>query len=477
MNLSNNVNQQPHYHRKRVDKKQARSKNNRTKSLSPLVYLPLLFLGILAVIYAVWNPFSSPAVTIDHQAVKITDFKNLNVKIKTASVYPEKSGGRAVKLYFSGNKVGVPIPLKDNLTVISNHGVLTFKTSEKYLDLSNGQDSVVGTVYGVKLPQEKLAIQIFSDQQKLLVQSNFQTITFPLKIKNLYLQGSYQKSPQDPQKQIGLYLTSNTRYESNVSWDEKNQDLNRTDHYLNVTNGLIDTSIKGQIISYYLKPEEAIQATFYNDPLTNKDVTTKLNRYVAGIEIPKDYKYSWKIEYQNNQYTLVYEDNNQNKQRSILKATQKGTFERFSQALDIPDPVALATQVEPVTPAEPVTQTNNVVSSSPKDKVSNPPRNVSQMEPQEVQQRLLALLLKNWPTKLNPSQVKLFTVHSESDHGQVTYTYTTNGKKNSIQVVQYQLKEDGTINFKATSRYSPNDFSGNIFTDIDKNVLKNFFNN
>ena len=464
MNLSNNVNQQPHYHRKRVDKKQARSKNNRTKSLSPLVYLPLLFLGILIVIYAVWNPFSSPAVTIDHQAVKITDFKKLNVKIKTASVYPEKSGGRAVKLYFSGNKVEVPISLKDNLTVISNHGVLTFKTSEKYLDLSNGKDSVTGTVYGVRLPQEKLAIQIFSDQQKLLVQSNFQTITFPLKIKNLYLQGSYQKSPQDPPKQIGLYLTSNTRYESNVSWDEKNPDLNRTDHYLNVTNGLIDTSIKGQIISYYLKPEEAIQATFYNDPLTNKDVTTKLNRYVAGIEIPKDYKYSWKIEYQNNQYTLVYEDNNKKEQRSILKMTQKGTFERFSQALDIPDPVVQATQVEPVT------QTNNIVSSTPKDKVS-------QMDSQEVQQRLLALLLKNWPTGLNPSQVKLFTVHPESDHGQVTYTYTTNGKKNSIQVMQYQLKEDGTINFKATSRYSPNDFTSNIFTDIDKDVLKNFFNN
>ena len=144
--------------------------------------------------------------------------------------------------------------------------------------------------------------------------------------------------------------------------------------------------------------------------------------------------------------------------------TQKGTFERFSQALDIPDPVVQATQVEPVT------QTNNIVSSTPKDKVS-------QIDSQEVQQRLLALLLKNWPTRLNPSQVKLFTVHPESDHGQVTYTYTTNGKKNSIQVMQYQLKEDGTINFKATSRYSPNDFTSNIFTDIDKNVLQIFFNN
>lgn len=468
-NNSKKVNQASHYHRQRSAKSAKLTPKKTWKNrLSPRIYLPLLILGVLVVIYAIWNPFTAPALTINHQEIQATAFKKLRVKAEIASVYPEKAGGRKVKFIFSGNKITTPIVLKDSLTVISKHGVLTFKANDKYLDLSTGEDSISGVLYGVNLPQEKIAIQIFADQQKLLVQSDFQELTFPLKLRNLYLQGNYQKNSAEPMKQVGLYLTSNTHYEGNVAWKEQNQTQNRTEHFLNVANGVIDTKIEPGIIRYYLRPEETVQAVFYQDPLTQKDITTKLNRYVAGIKIPPNYQYSWEIEYKDNQYSLIYYDQNQQLKRANLSPTKTGTFVRFSQALDIPDPVAPTTQVtsvESTAPASPPTP-----STTPK-----PAGDVSQTAPQEVQQRLLALLLKKWPTQLNPSQIKLFTITNQVNQGTITYTYTTNGKKNPIQVMQYVLKNDGTIDYKATSPYSPNSFRGNIFSEVDQATLSRFF--
>ncbi|BDR57327.1 hypothetical protein [Xylocopilactobacillus apis] len=463
-----------HYRREnRSRKSKVRSKDIKQNPLSPKIYVPLIIFGIIVVIYALWNPFSPPSLTIGGKEGKLSDFNKVNVTIKAASPYPEKSGGRQVKLTFTSSEIKEPIPVKDNITVISNHGALTFKTDDKYVDLSTGKDTITGTLYGIDIPNDHLGIQIFSDQQKLVKQTILKPVVFPMLIKNLYLQGTYQKSSKGPKMEIGIYLKSNTRYEDNVLWNEEDQEEKRNLSVLNTANGAVHTKIQNNAIYYSLKPDEVIQAAFYNDSLTKSQVITKLNRYVDGDTVPEKYRFEWEIEFKNNSYRLIYHDENGNRQKSPLKTAKTGNFESFSQARDIPDPAPPSTTVSP-------TDSSGASSTSSSSSSASQTSDKVQITPSpEVKNRVLALLIKHWPTQLNQSQIKLFSLTSDNNNGvnsgTITYTYMTNGQPNKIHVTDYQLKNDGTVNYKATSAYSPNDFSGNIFSDISNSDLSTYF--
>lgn len=464
-------NGQQHYSRKKQQKlKKERAQATKQNPISPKIYIPLIIFGIIVVIYALWNPFNPPSLTMGGTEAKLSDFSNLDVKASVSSPYPEKSGGRKVKFTFEGATSKSPISVKDNITIISNHGVLTFKTDDKYVDLSSGKDSISGILYGVKVPVDHLAVQIFSDQQKLVKQTSLKPVTFPLEIKNLYLQGVIQKSSDSPKMEIGIYLKSNTRYEDNVLWNQYDENKKRDLSHLNASNGEIDTEFKGTSIYYDLSPDEAIQAAFYNEENAKSQVVTALHRYVDGDQIPKEYSNHWQIKFKDNKYTLIYQDASGKEMKAPLKAAKTGNFENFSQARKIPDPAPPTTTVtRPDSPDEQnvntTTQTTDV--------------NISQMPATEIEHRVLALLIKHWPTQLTQTQTKLFSMSRNSNggkfDGEITYTYTTNGQVNKIIVMKYSLKNDGSINYQSTSQYSPNDFSGNIVSDISKEVLESYF--
>ena len=468
---------EPRYRREtRIKSKKNRTIDTKQNPLSPKIYVPLIIFGIFVVIYALWNPFSPPSMTIGGKEAKLSDFTKMNVKAEVLNMLPDKAGGQEIKITFSGAKVVAPVPVKENLTFISNHGVLTFKPTDKYIDLSTGNDSITGILYGMKIPNDHIAIQLFSDQQKLVKQTSFQPMTFPVLIKKLYLQGELQKAPDQPNLQIGIYLKNNNRYEDNKLWDQYDDKLKQNNRVINVSNGGIRTTIRNNAIYYDLKADESIQATFYDDPIRKSQVVTELHRYVDGETIPKKYLYSWKIEFKNDKYSLIYIDGKGNTQRTPLKMSRSGKFETFSKAREIPEPTQPDTTLK--TPDQ-ATSASSVSSSESSSSATPSPDNIQSLAVKEVENRVLALLIKNWPTPLTQSQIKLFTITANNNSGNytgiVTYTYLTNGQPNKIDVMNYDLKTDGMISYHALSQYSPNDFNGNIFMDVSNQMMNIYF--
>ncbi|WP_317635395.1 hypothetical protein [Xylocopilactobacillus apicola] len=463
-----------HYRRENNSKpSKKRSKDLAQNPLSPKVYVPLLIFGILVVIYAFWNPFSAPALTLGGKEAKLADFNHLKVTVVADGSEPAKSGARKVKIAFSGAQAKEPISVKDNLMIISNHGVLNFKTNDKYVDLSTGKDTISGLVYGVKLPTDHIAVQVFSDQQKLLKQTPFQPVTFPLEIKNLYLQGAIQKSADQPKIEVGIYLKNNNRYEDNALWDQVDEKSKQNQNVLNVSNGGIETTIKNTSIRYKLTPDEVIQTTFYTTSTKKSQVVTELKRYVDGEPIPKKLRFTWEIEFKDQKYSLIYQDDTGKMQKAALKEAKTGNFETFAKAREIPDPAPPTTTVKQPDSAASTSSSSAASSSAPTTST------LQSTASTEVQHRVLALLIKHWPTPLNQSQTKLFTLTSNNTGGNytgvITYTYTTNNQINRIDVMNYDLKNDGAITYKSISQYSPSDFTGNIFSDVTNDMLNNYF--